>query len=394
MTLNPTPAIWLIVLIIGLPLLSETAYSPALPAIAQALGIEDTLAEYTLTIYLAGFAVGTLFWGKFSDAYGRKSCLIIGMAIYCLACIGCYFANTIESLMISRFIQAFGGSVGSVLGQAICRDAFQGQALSRVYATAGAALAAFPAIGPIIGGVIAEAHHWSAIFIFLTLFGMIVLTAVTLSLPETNLNRTKNLGGMVSMIRRMSTDKSLLGFALIVAACNGIVFSYYAEGSFYMIELLGLNPSEYGLSYIGIAIAAMLGATLSRKLLKTLAPKAVMNHGLTIILLTCLTFTGLAFYTHHVGNLAKTTTAMMTLVCMMGIMGGVSMTTSNALSLALVNYRDAIGTASSLFGGFYYGLISLFTLGMGLVHQGTLLEMPIYFLSIGAFMHLVSRKLI
>jgi len=51
--------------------------------------------------------------------------------------------------MFSRFIQAFGGSVGSVLGQAICRDAFHGPALGKVYSSVGSALALFPAIGPL-----------------------------------------------------------------------------------------------------------------------------------------------------------------------------------------------------------------------------------------------------
>lgn len=77
---------------------------------------------------------------------------------------------------------------------------------------------------------------------------------------------------------------------------------------------------------------------------------------------------------------------------MMIMIGGIALVTSNALSLSLVNYKNRIGTASSLFGFFYYVLISLFTLGMGYSHNGTVFPMPIYFGVIAAFM-IVVRKI-
>lgn len=44
------PALWLIVLIVGLPQLSETVYTPSLPDIAHALHAEESMVEYTLTV--------------------------------------------------------------------------------------------------------------------------------------------------------------------------------------------------------------------------------------------------------------------------------------------------------------------------------------------------------
>ena len=79
------PAIWLIVLIAGIGQLSETVYSPALPAIAASLGVKASWVEYTLTIYLLSFGIGTLFWGRLSDHFGRKPCVLAGIAIYIFA---------------------------------------------------------------------------------------------------------------------------------------------------------------------------------------------------------------------------------------------------------------------------------------------------------------------
>ena len=388
------PALWLIVLIVGLPQLSETVYTPSLPDIAHALHAEESMVEYTLTIYLFGFAIGTLFWGKLSDHFGRKPCVLAGLFIFILGCIGCYFSSTIEMLMISRFIQAFGGSIGSVLGQAICRDSFHGPSLGKAYASIGSGLAIFPAIGPVIGGVIAQHFGWASIFLSLVLFAIILTLLVAKLLPETHQVANRQSVSILEISSSLLKNKKVIGFGLIVSACNGISFSYFAEGSFYLIKILGLTPSEYGLSFIAIAAATMMGGILSKKLHNHHTAKTIMGYGLVIILASASIFS--VFTVIHTNILPLSTNLMIgiTILSQMSIMFGVCMATSNALALALVDYKWCIGTASSLFGFFYYCLISLFTLGMGALHNDTLLPMPLYFFGISLFMLIVQKFMI
>jgi len=169
------PAVWLIVLIAGIGMISETVYSPAIPSIADFLKVKQSWIEYTLTIYLFSFGIGTFFWGRISDHFGRKPCIIAGIITYIIGSFLCYLSDSFWLLMVSRFIQGFGGSIGSVLGQAICRDAYQGKDLSKAYSVIGGSLAIFPALGPIVGGLITQELGWQMIFILLTFFGIIVL---------------------------------------------------------------------------------------------------------------------------------------------------------------------------------------------------------------------------
>lgn len=388
------PAIWLIILIVGLPQFAETVYTPALPEIATALKTTVAMVEYTLTIYLFGFAVGTLFWGNLSDKLGRKPCIVAGLIIFILGCISCYFSNSITILLISRFVQAFGGSIGSVLGQAICRDAFQGPALGKVYSSTGSALAIFPAIGPVVGGVIVDSLPWFNIFLFLTGFAVIVTGLIINYLPETHPIENRNLAPLKEVAYKLAKDKRVIGFGLIVAACNGIMFSYFGEGSFYLIELLGLHPSIYGTTFIPIALSTMLGGMLSRKLHNSHSSQSILRYGLIIILVAATIFTGIIWYHMHVITLPTKWIIGISIFAQMCIMFGVCMATSNALALALVKYKSFIGTASSLFGFFYYCCISLFTLGMGYLHNDTLMRMPLYFLIISIFMIGVQKYMI
>lgn len=387
------PAVWLIVLIAGIGQLSETVYSPALPAIAASLGVKASWVEYTLTIYLFSFGIGTLFWGRLSDHFGRKPCILAGLAIYILGSFGCYMADSLSILMISRFIQGFGGSIGSVLAQAIVRDAFSGPNLTKAYSSIVGALAVFPAIGPIVGGVITQQFSWPMIFIFLIGFGILIFLVTLQKLPETLTIRQQKLPSLLTILCQLAKDPKVIGFGLLVALCNGITFSYYAEGSFYLIELLGLSPSQYGMTFALMASATIAGSVISRKTQSKFGSITMIKYGLWGILASCsLLYVGVLL--KNMLNISSINLLILTVVVMMGNMAGICIVTSNALAMSLQNYRHAIGTASSLFGFFYYIGVSLCTFGMGLVHNGTLIPMPLYFLSLGIIMIIVFKTLL
>ena len=80
-----------------------------------------------------------------------------------------------------------------------------------------------------------------------------------------------------------------------------------------------------------------------------------------------------------------------TVASQMVLVFDICMALINALAVALVDYKWYVGTASSLFGFFYYIGISLFTLGMGSLHNGTLFPMPFYFLAISLLTLLAQR---
>ncbi len=351
------------------------------------------MVEYTLTIYLFGFALGTLFWGKLSDRFGRKPCILAGFIIFIIGCIGCYLADSITLLLTSRLIQAFGGSIGSVLAQALCRDAFHGPELGRVYSSIGSALAVYPAIGPVIGGYIAQQFGWPNVFLFLLFFAILLTVLVALRLPETHPVEKRTPVSLKKVMVSLLHEKKVIGLGLIVGACNGISFSYFAEGAFNLITLLDLTPAQYGLSFIPIACSTVAGGLLSRKLQAIHDSKKIMRYGLLITLVGSSFFTIIILLSQII-PMSNALLIATTLVAQMIIAFGTCIANSNALPIALTDYKWCVGTASSLFGFFYYCIVSVVTMGMAILHNGTLLPMPFYFLGISLFMLLVSKTVL
>ncbi|USO02498.1 MAG: multidrug effflux MFS transporter [Alphaproteobacteria bacterium] len=375
------PSIWLILFICGLPLFSESLYTPALPEIAQALKTSASAVEYTLTIYLGFFALGVLYWGKLSDKLGRKPCLLLGFFVYLIGCFGCYMSSSISFLMLSRAVQAFGGSVGSVLAQVVARDSFKGTRLLKVYAAIGAGLAVFPALGPIIGGAITQYFHWSYVFLLLIICGILLQIMITLYLPETLNALNKKSHPIFEVILHLVKDKRVLIYGSLVGLAHGITFGYFAEGPFVLIETLGLSETQYGKSFFLTAIGSVLGGLIAKKWPENnnvLFGSSVIFAGSLMVLVASFTLT------HSVLVAAI-------LFGQVFISLGICMTTSEALAVALKDYQWCMGTASSLFGFFYYTIISLFTFGLGYLHNGSVVLMPLYFFVTSIVMLTLTR---
>lgn len=178
--------------------------------------------------------------------------------------------------------------MGSVLGQAIAREAIKLEERGRAYSTISIAMAFAPAIGPIFGGTIVQYTHWSNIFLVLGLLAMIIILQIYLFIPETNFNINSNqLKKMLfkSCLKQMINDKVLLGFGFLIGGVNGILFGYFAESPFYFIEYLGLVSSAFGLLSFAICLPLALGGIISKKMhKKNFSSNQIIHYGIRTII--------------------------------------------------------------------------------------------------------------
>lgn len=88
--------------------LATDMYLPAFAAMQQDLNTSAASISASLSLFLAGFALGQLFWGPLSDRYGRKPVLLSGLAIFAAGCLGMLWVHNAPLMLALRFLQAIG----------------------------------------------------------------------------------------------------------------------------------------------------------------------------------------------------------------------------------------------------------------------------------------------
>jgi Bcr/CflA subfamily drug resistance transporter len=372
-------SILLIVLLLGFPQISETIYTPSLPDLAHAFRVDDKWAEFTLSIYFIGFALGVCLWGVIADYNGRRPAMLMGLMLYCLGSLGCFYASSITLLLGCRLVQACGASVGSVVTQTMIRDLYTGTKRNQLFSIVGGVLALSPAIGPLIGGSVNQWLGWRGNFAVLVLMGIFLTFYCYWTLPETKGQKQSLTLSFKQIVFQFLRDKKIGLYVILIGGCNGIIFSYYAEAPFIFITLAGYTPSQYGLFGIIIAVGSLSASWLSHRLNgRRMSGESLILLGCWMIILAALGLTFSAYF-----NFFQKIT-MLHLSFILSLIGclffGIALIIPNALAQALTAYQQAMGIAGALFGLAYYLVIAGLVFLMGFLHSGSALPMSLYFL--------------
>lgn len=377
------------IVLVAFPQISETIYSPSLPDISHTLNTTNSAVQLTLSIYFIGFAIGVFCWGWLSDFIGRRPAMLGGLIFYGIGCFMCFYAETITFLLVSRFIQAFGAATGSIITQTILRESVSGSKRHAMFAQISAVIAFTPAVGPLIGGWVDQALGFRAVFFVLVAMSILLFIYTYLRLPETTDISTRKRIAIYPVVKRILSSPKVLVFGLLIGGINGVLFSYYAEAPFIFIEHFHISPGLYGFLGIFVALASIIGAMISKRLVVNYKPEKVIHLGCYVMIAGAflqLIVSTLPFSNHVLFSSILGTIFILLL--------GAGIALPNCLSLALVSFQDVIGTAGAIFSLGYYLLVSLITSGMSLLHNGSLLVMPLYFVILTMLMLLFGRKYI
>jgi len=342
---------------------TETVYSSALPNIVEKLHTEGGLAQFSTTMYYLGFALGIFTLGRISDIFGRRPVVLFGISFYLISSFALSYSTNIETFIMLRFFQAYGASVGSVIGQAMARDSYDGWELSYMYASVSMIMAVVPSVGSAVGGYIVEYSSWEYVFKFLTIFAAILLMIYIKFLPETNgYTGVARNNSFFNVAKVAMTDKVLLSYAFIVGSFNGICFGFYIQAPFIFIEKLGMSPSRYGGLFLLLSIASLLGSLINRYLIRKFVGTFKMKvAGLVLSNIGCLSLFTASFFIKDSDDVFFI--AMMIFVPMNIHLIGHNLVIPMLLRHALEDYYKVTGSAGSIFGSLYY-LITAFVSSM------------------------------
>ncbi|MDB1125280.1 Bcr/CflA family multidrug efflux MFS transporter [Vibrio algarum] len=337
----------------GLTPLAMDMYLPALPQMATDLATSTNAIQFTLTIYMVGFALGQLVHGPLSDCYGRKIVLLIGIALFGLSALASVFMQTAFSLTAMRLIQGLSGATGAVVLMALIRDMFDREKFSRVMSLVSLVMTIAPLVAPLIGGYLTVIFGWRAIFVLLAILALVMLILIVNQLPETlpiDKRQPLNFIGIFNNYMEVLRDRRSLG----LIACDSLaftgMFSFLTVGSFVYIETYGVKVEHFGYLFALNIVTMTLLTMVNAKFVIKVGIHHLLRGGLTIMVLASVGLTLVIYMDLGLWGLVP---------CIMFYVGSIGLINSNCMGLLLSRYSKLAGTASALAGTMRFGMAAI-----------------------------------
>ena len=239
--------------------LDNTILAGALPIIGAELNDVHSL-PWLITAYLIANTSVTPLYGKISDIYGRRTTLLIAISFYMAGSLVCALAPNMLVLILGRVLHGLGGGGLTSTGMVILGDIAAPRDRGKYYGYFSITYTTAGAVGPALGGFLAEYLHWSVIFWLNIPLGII---AITLSFT------------LLSRLPRRERPHRLdfVGAALIMTASVAFMLALSLGG----VRYGWTSPPILGL----FAIAVVVGAGFVIRLLtaaEPLIPLAILGH--------------------------------------------------------------------------------------------------------------------
>lgn len=278
---------------------ASNIYFPSIPTIASDLSSSVELINLTVTGYLIFQGLSPTLWGAISDSYGRRITYICTFIVFIAACVGLAETRSYAQLLVLRCLQSTGSASTIAIGAGVIGDITTREERGGYMGYFQAGLLLPVALGPLLGGALADSLGWRSIFWFLTIYAIAFLLILVASLPETLRSLVGN-GSVVPPMYAVSPfsvwftkhnvepeDSSVtpakrinvLGSITILMECRPL-YAILFVGLFYMVWQMvvtvlstvfqatyNMSDLQVGLVYLANGVGCMVGTLTTGKLL-------------------------------------------------------------------------------------------------------------------------------
>ncbi|HEY2065757.1 MAG TPA: MFS transporter [Gemmatimonadaceae bacterium] len=145
--------LWILMITAFIDMVGLLMVIPLLPFYAKELGAGGLIVGMLVSSFSIAQLLSAPVWGRFSDAYGRRPALLVGLTASAIAYVIFGFAHALPLLFLSRLVQGAGGGTVSVI-QAYVADATEPRDRAKALGWLSAATNAGVAIGPVLGSML------------------------------------------------------------------------------------------------------------------------------------------------------------------------------------------------------------------------------------------------
>ena len=315
-------------------ILDTMVVNVALPALSRGLHTTTTGLQWVVDAYSLVFAATLLSGGALGDRRGAKGVFMAGMGIFALSSLGCALSPTTAVLIGARCAQGLGAALAVPASLSLLQTTYSDQAARRrAFGIWGGVAGIAAGAGPVVGGALVSGLGWRSVFYLNVPIGAagLYLAARTLPFPPPRPHGADPAGQFAGIVALAGLTTGLieagpLGWAspavaggLATFALGATVFvavehraarpmlplelfssftfsagtlvgllinlGFYGELfliSLYLQQLRGLSALGAGIALLPEAAMAVVGSTLSGKVMARLGPRPPMLVGLLL----------------------------------------------------------------------------------------------------------------
>lgn len=363
--------VFILALLNTLESLSIDLYLPAFPSMAEIFNTDIGHIQISISVFFAGFAFGQLLWGPLSDKKGRKPMLYCGLLLFIIGATAIYFTSDIYVLWGMRFLQAFGGSAGIVIGRAIIIDLYDKQKSVTIFAQQSQISGIAPIVAPLMGSVFLRYWGWNSSFAFLCIMGLITFFMVYKYVPETNtrINNPDDIideKGLKDQLKMIISNKDFINSTMIGSIAFASLIIYISNAPFLFMEIHGFSSGVFSFIFAFNSLALITAAYITPRLIKRISNSNLLFGATAMLLIVCVLHIVIA-----AGNLSVALEIAMLYLSLLAIGILFPITSAHALS----PFKEGRGTAAALLG-FMQLMVTFITSGLlGLLEADSIMPM-------------------
>ncbi len=331
-------------LLTGLTAVAVAISLPAIPEMVLDLGTTMSLGQQVVGLFMAGMAIGQLPAGLLSDHMGRMPVLLAGVGLFTVCGVVAAVSDNITLLLVARFLQGLGSSVGMVVARAIVRDVASGARAARLMSLMVMIFTIGPMLAPMLGSLLATQWGWRAPLYALASIGLLAFFLTRNVLQETHVpSREHGMGRLfwLSLKEFFSHRQAAFSIAIIMFTAAGMM-ALISGSAGLILEIYSYPVGWFGAIFALIGVAMFAGSILSRKLLLRFSTVQVIGVGAGVLAIVSAQM----LLIHWIGNVHFWW--VWGNACL--YMFGVGFLLPNATALALDPVPKIAGMASSIIG--------------------------------------------
>lgn len=349
--------------IVAIAPLAIDMYLPAMPTIAKDLNTNINTVQNSLSIYLAGYALGMMIFGPTADRIGRRKVVIIGLIGFIIFSVALAFAKTADQFLTLRFFQAMISSGATVVVPGVIRDMY-GKHTAKGLSYVSMIMMVAPMIAPAIGTFILHFTGWRSIFIVLAAYAVLILGLVIWKLPNSMpSNKDRNwLAEFATNYKTVFAHKIArfdIFTSMFVSFC---FFCYLTAISFIYIEYFKASEQMFSLLF-GLNVGSLLITNfINSRLVERFGSPKLLKIGMFLSLFWAIVLFSLVQMDFGLYWIAA---------AIIFLLSGLSFTATNADALILTKFAQQSGTATAVIGTLRFGSGALAGPLLALLFVGT-----------------------